>query len=46
MAMAEEKAEEMLPSEASFKFTGISQLFVQMTKNLSSGQIRSTVLPV
>ena len=31
----------MLPPEASFKFTGISQLFVQMTKNLSSGQIRS-----
>ena len=41
MTMAEEKAEEMLPPEASFKFTGISQLFVQMTKNLSSGQIRS-----
>ena len=41
MQMAEQKAEEMLPPESSFKFTGISQLFVQMTKNLSSGQIRS-----
>lgn len=41
MRLAEVKAEEMLPSDSSFKFTGISQLFVQMTKNLSSGQIRS-----
>ena len=44
MAMAEEKAE-MLSPEASFKFTGISQLFVQMTKiSVRDKSVRTVLL--